>query len=132
MVWSGNVIQLPPLNRFSVDEVILLSKGWITQPPTDFVWTGTGRDLHQDGQVERMAKLIYMALKGLDTTHQLSLPCFPYITSYGEEPDHTEVTYKEWLHCWNMGKAMAIFPTEGFEGTDGMSHLDGPPVPNGM
>ncbi len=81
----------------SVQGGIQLGKDWIIQPLTDFVWTGTDPDIEQDGQIARVAQLFYClrtALKDLETrykalgsTKQASLPCFPYITSYGGEPN---------------------------------------------
>ena len=39
----------------SVHGGILLGTQWIIQPLTDFVWTGTGPDIEQSGQVARVA-----------------------------------------------------------------------------
>lgn len=83
---------------------ILLGKDWIVQPLTDLVWTGTGPDIEQNNQIARVAQLFYClrtALKDLERRYvgprpsqQLSLPGFPYITSYGGEPNGTTITYK--------------------------------------
>jgi hypothetical protein len=54
--------------------------------------------------------------KALATTHRSSLPCFPYITSYGEDPNGTEIKYKERIHCSDMQKTTAIFVAEDSEG----------------
>ena len=111
----------------SVHGGILLGKDWVIQPLTDFLWTGTGPDIEQNNQVGRVAQLFYclgMALKdlerkymGLGSTPNLSLPCFPYVTSYGEGPDDTKITYKKRLYCSDMQKATAIFSAEDSEGT---------------
>ena len=91
------------------------------------MWTGTGPDIEQDDQIARVAQLFYClrtTLKDLErryvelgSTQQLSLPCFPYIASYGGEQNDTKITYKKRLHCSDMGKATAIFAAEDSEGT---------------
>jgi len=86
----------------SVHGATLLGKDWVIQPLTDFVWTGTGPDIEQDDQIARVAQLFYClrtALMDLETkymalaaTQRLSLPCFPYITTDGGDPNGTKFT----------------------------------------
>jgi len=110
----------------SVHGAILLGKDWVIQPLTDLMWTGTGPDIEQDDQIARVAQLFYSlrtALMDLETkymalasTQRLSLPCFPYITSYGGDPNGTRFTYKKRLHYSGTRRATAIFAAEDSEG----------------
>ena len=87
------------------------------------MWTGTGPDIELHGQVVRVAQIFYSLRTALGTlqneyvalasTPRPALPCFPYITSYGNVG---RFTYKERLHCSDMRRATAIFAAEGPEG----------------
>jgi serine/threonine protein kinase len=74
----------------------------------------------------RVAQLFYTlrtAVEVLETkytalasTDGASLPCFPHITSYGKEPNVTEIKYKKRIDCSDTRKVMAIFTAEDSEG----------------